>query len=233
MRTIATTDVTQIYYQDSGTGPRVVLSHGWPLSSDAWDRQSLFYAQHGYDAVAHDRRGHGHSSPASFHNNMNGYPDDLPAIMDIPDLRDAFDEQVESKEELVSAFLKDRPAIWIRWFESEIEARFEATGGGLEIIADVLQVGFEDPKCLGLAFINILIEGGDFNNEPVVIVGEQKEHLRLFIEQLAVKMGLRHPDMAAAAAVRVIERAIVCTLMTGSLTEAQTARLLFQCLQHV
>jgi len=62
----------------------------------------------------------------------------------------AFYEQFQSKEELVSAFLKDRHAMWMRWFEAEIEARYEATGGGLEIIADVLQEGFEDPKCLVL-----------------------------------------------------------------------------------
>jgi len=144
----------------------------------------------------------------------------------------AFYELFQSKEDLVSAFLQDRHAIWMRWFENEIEAKYEATGGGLEIIADVLQRGFEDPKCFGLAFINIVIEGGDFDNEPFAIVREQKEHLGRFIEQLAVKMGLQHPDMAAPAAVLVIERTIMRTLMTGSLKEAQTARLLFQCLQH-
>ena len=129
-------------------------------------------------------------------------------------------------------FWRDRHAIWMRWFENEIEARYEATGGGLEIIADVLQEGFEDPKCFGFAFIHIVTEGGDFDNEPFAIVREQKEHLGRFIEQLAVKMGLQHPDMAAPAAVLVIERTIMRTLMTGSLKEAQTARLLFQCLQH-
>jgi AcrR family transcriptional regulator len=138
----------------------------------------------------------------------------------------------QSKEVLVSIFLKDRHAIWMRWFEGEIERRYEAQGGGLEIIADVLQDGFEDPKCFGLAFIKIVTEGGDFDHEPFAIAGEQREHLGRFIEQLAVKMGLQHPDMAASAAVLVIERAIMRTLMTGSLKEAQTARLLFQCLQH-
>jgi AcrR family transcriptional regulator len=141
-------------------------------------------------------------------------------------------ERFQSKEELVSAFLKDRHSIWMRSFEDEIQTRYEATGGGLEIIADVLQRGFEDPKCFGLAFIKILTEGGDFDHEPFAIAVEQKEHLGRFIEQLAVKMGLQHPDMAASAAVLVIERSIVRTLMTGSLKEAQTARLLFQCLQH-
>ena len=144
----------------------------------------------------------------------------------------AFYEQFQSKEELVSAFLKDRHAMWMRWFEAEIEARYEATGGGLEIIADVLQEGFEDSKCFGVAFINIVIEGRDSDDKPCAIVREQKEHLRRFIEQLAVKMGIQHPDIAASESILVIERTIIRTLMTGSLTEAQTARLLFQCLQH-
>lgn len=144
----------------------------------------------------------------------------------------AFYDQFQVKEELVSAFLKDRHTIWMRWFENEIEARYKATGGGLEIIADVLQEGFEDPKCFGLAFIHILTEDGGFDNQPFAIVREQKEHLRWFIEQLAIKMGLQHPEMAASEAILVIERTIVRTLKTGDLKEAQTARLLFQCLQH-
>ena len=102
----------------------------------------------------------------------------------------AFYEHFQSKEELVSIFLKDRHAIWMRWFESEIERRYAATGGGLEIIADVLQEGFEDSKCLGLAFIRGVTVGGDFDHEPFAIAGEQKEHLGRFLEQLAVRMGL-------------------------------------------
>ena len=144
----------------------------------------------------------------------------------------AFYEQFQSRENLVSAFLRHRHAIWMRWFESEIEERYEATGGGLEIIADVLQDGFEDPKCFGFAFINTVAESSAFDRVPFVIASEQKEHLGRFIEQLAVKMGLQHPDMAASAAVFVTERTILRTLMTGSLKEAQDARLLFQCLQH-
>jgi hypothetical protein len=138
----------------------------------------------------------------------------------------------QSKQNLVSQFLKDRHAVWMRWFENEIEIRYEATGGGLEIIADVLQEAFEDPKSFGLAFINTVTENGDRDNEPCVITREQKEHLIRFIEQLAAKMGLQHPNMAASAAVLVIDRTILRTLMTGSLKEAQAARLLFQCLQH-
>ena len=138
-----------------------------------------------------------------------------------------FYEQFQSKENLVSAFLRHRHAIWMRWFENEIEARCEATGGGLEIIADVLQAGFEDPKCFGFAFINILFEGGDFDNEFFAIAREHKEHLRWFLEQLATKMGLQHPDMASSAAVLVIEQTTARTQMTGSLKEVQSARLLF------
>lgn len=89
MSTITTADGTEIYYKDWGTGQPVVFSHGWPLSSDAWDGQLLFLAQHGYRVVAHDRRGHGRSSQASSHNDMNGYADDLAAVIDALDLRDA------------------------------------------------------------------------------------------------------------------------------------------------
>jgi non-heme chloroperoxidase len=89
MSTITTTDGTQIYYKDWGTGQPVVFSHGWPLSSDAWDGQLLFLAQHGYRVIAHDRRGHGRSSQASSHNDMNGYADDLAAIIDALDLKGA------------------------------------------------------------------------------------------------------------------------------------------------
>ena len=64
MSTITTKDGTEIYYKDWGEGPVVTFTHGWPLSADAWDGQMLFLAQHGYRAVAHDRRGHGRSSQA-------------------------------------------------------------------------------------------------------------------------------------------------------------------------
>lgn len=141
-------------------------------------------------------------------------------------------DQSQSKEALVSALLKVRHTIWMRWLENEVHARYEATGGGLEIIADVLQEGFEDPKSFGFAFIDVVTKCGDFDNEPTAIVGGEKEHLTRSIEQLAAKMGLVCPDMAASAAVSVVERTIVRTLVTGSLREAQTARLLFQCLQH-
>jgi non-heme chloroperoxidase len=88
-RTITTKDGAEIYYKDWGQGPVVTFSHGWPLSSDAWDGQMLFLAQNGFRAVAHDRRGHGRSSQASTGNNMNGYADDLAAVLEALDLQDA------------------------------------------------------------------------------------------------------------------------------------------------
>ena len=89
MSTITTKDGTEIYYKEWGEGPVVTFSHGWPLSSDAWDGQMHFLAQNGYRVVAHDRRGHGRSSQASSGNDMNGYADDLAAIIEALDLRNA------------------------------------------------------------------------------------------------------------------------------------------------
>jgi non-heme chloroperoxidase len=88
MSTITVKDGTTIYYKDWGTGPVVTFSHGWPLSSDAWDGQMLFLAQHGFRVVAHDRRGHGRSSQASTGNDMDGYADDLAAVIEALDLED-------------------------------------------------------------------------------------------------------------------------------------------------
>jgi non-heme chloroperoxidase len=89
MTMITTSDGTHIYYKDWGKGPVVTFSHGWPLSSDAWDGQMLFLAQNGFRVVAHDRRGHGRSSQASSGNDMNGYADDLAALIEALDLQDA------------------------------------------------------------------------------------------------------------------------------------------------
>ena len=88
MSTITTKDGAQIFYKDWGTGQPVVCSHGWPLSADAWDGQLLFLSQHGYRAIAHDRRGHGRSTQTSSSNDMNGYADDLAALIETLDLRD-------------------------------------------------------------------------------------------------------------------------------------------------
>ena len=63
MKTISTTDGTQIFYKDWGKGVPVVFSHGWPLNADAWDAQMLFLGQHGCRVIAHDRRSRGRSGP--------------------------------------------------------------------------------------------------------------------------------------------------------------------------
>jgi non-heme chloroperoxidase len=88
MSTITVQDGTTIYYKDWGEGPVVTFSHGWPLSSDAWDGQMLFLAQNGFRVVAHDRRGHGRSSQASSGNDMNGYADDLATVIEDLDLNE-------------------------------------------------------------------------------------------------------------------------------------------------
>jgi non-heme chloroperoxidase len=88
MSTITVKDGTTIYYKDWGKGPVVTFSHGWPLNSDMWDGQMLFLAQHGFRVVAHDRRGHGRSSQASSGNDMDGYADDLAALIEALDLKD-------------------------------------------------------------------------------------------------------------------------------------------------
>jgi non-heme chloroperoxidase len=86
MSTITTKDGTSIYYKDWGKGPVFTFSHGWPLNSDMWDAQMLFLAQQGFRVVAHDRRGHGRSSQAWSGNDMDGYADDLAALIEALDL---------------------------------------------------------------------------------------------------------------------------------------------------
>ena len=82
-------DGAQIFYKDWGSGQPIVFSHGWPLTADDWDAQMMFFADRGYRAIAHDRRGHGRSSQTWDGNEMDTYADDLRALIEALDLKDA------------------------------------------------------------------------------------------------------------------------------------------------
>jgi non-heme chloroperoxidase len=83
---ITTSDGTEIYYTEQGAGQPVLLSHGWPLSSDAWQKELKVLADAGYRAIAHDRRGHGRSSKTYDGNNMDTYAKDLSELVEALDL---------------------------------------------------------------------------------------------------------------------------------------------------
>jgi non-heme chloroperoxidase len=89
MTTIAIKDGTQMYFKDWGAGQPIVFSHGWPLSADAWEDQMMFLTARGYRCIAHDRRGHGRSSQPWDGNEMDTYADDLAALVEALDLRNA------------------------------------------------------------------------------------------------------------------------------------------------
>jgi non-heme chloroperoxidase len=89
MSTITTKDGTQIFYKDWGSGQPIVFSHGWPLSSDAFEDQMFFLASRGYRCIAHDRRGHGRSSQPWSGNDMDTYADDLAELVQKLDLKNA------------------------------------------------------------------------------------------------------------------------------------------------
>ena len=87
MSFLTTSDGTQIFYKDWGSGPPVVFSHGWPLNSDSWEAQMLFLASNGFRAIAHDRRGHGRSGQPWGGNEMDTYADDLATLIETLDLQ--------------------------------------------------------------------------------------------------------------------------------------------------
>ena len=89
MSTIKTRDGTEIYYKDWGKGQPIAFSHGWPLSADDLDTQMMFFLNHGYRVIAHDRRGHGRSSQTGEGHDMDHYADDLAALTAHLDLKDA------------------------------------------------------------------------------------------------------------------------------------------------
>src|SRR5580692_149906 len=104
---ITTSDGTELYYTEQGDGRPIVLSHGWPLCSDAWQVELKVFADAGYRVIAHDRRGHGRSSKTYQGNDMATYAKDLAQLVDSLDLRDivAFDD-------IRRDVLKDRSQFW-------------------------------------------------------------------------------------------------------------------------
>jgi non-heme chloroperoxidase len=89
MSTFKTKDGVEIFYKDWGSGTPIVFSHGWPLSSDDWDAQMMFFLDQGFRVIAHDRRGHGRSAQVDSGHDMDHYADDLAALVEHLDLHGA------------------------------------------------------------------------------------------------------------------------------------------------
>lgn len=89
MATFKVQDGTEIYYKDWGTGQPIVFHHGWPLSSDDWDAQLMYFLDKGYRVIAHDRRGHGRSTQTCSGNDMDTYASDIAQLVESLDLKDA------------------------------------------------------------------------------------------------------------------------------------------------
>lgn len=89
MNTVRTKDGVEIFYKDWGSGQPIVFSHGWPLSADDWDTQMMFFLNHGYRVIAHDRRGHGRSTQTADGHDMDHYADDLATLTAHLDLKNA------------------------------------------------------------------------------------------------------------------------------------------------
>jgi non-heme chloroperoxidase len=82
MSIFTTHDGTKLFYRECGTGQPIVFSHAWPASADEWDPQMFFFAEHGFRAIAHDRRGHGRSEQTWDGNDIDTYADDLAALLE-------------------------------------------------------------------------------------------------------------------------------------------------------
>ena len=89
MSTLKLKDGTELYYKDWGTGQPIVFHHGWPLSSDDWDAQMIFFLQQGFRVIAHDRRGHGRSTQSSSGHEMETYASDVAQLVEALDLKNA------------------------------------------------------------------------------------------------------------------------------------------------
>lgn len=89
MAIYTTKEGVELYYKDWGSGQPIVFCHGWPLSSDSWESQMIFFADRGYRSIAHDRRGHGRSSQPWDGNDMDHYADDLAELLAHLDIKDA------------------------------------------------------------------------------------------------------------------------------------------------
>lgn len=87
--TVTTKDGVQIFFKDWGSGTPIVFSHGWPLSSDDWDAQMMYFLSQGFRVIAHDRRGHGRSTQVASGHDMDHYADDLAAVVEHLDLKGA------------------------------------------------------------------------------------------------------------------------------------------------
>lgn len=88
MSTFITSDGTELYYKDWGTGQPIVLNSGWPLSADMWDYQMMFLAEHGFRVIAHDRRGFGRSSQPWTGYDYDTFAGDVHELIEALDLKD-------------------------------------------------------------------------------------------------------------------------------------------------
>jgi non-heme chloroperoxidase len=89
MNKIKVKDGTEIYYKDWGSGQPIVFHHGWPLSADDWDAQMMFFLDHGFRVIAHDRRGHGRSTQTANGHDMDTYAGDVAELVKVLDLKNA------------------------------------------------------------------------------------------------------------------------------------------------